>query len=190
MAELLPKQSSEELEREFDYFVKLFSRGLTRIEICDKLAIDPGSPKFEILQDRFYNVYEDEAKSKSPFRIFSEYVAKKSILIQDLEGMKKSYESKGEKGYKNGQAYVSAVKTQSDIIDSIIKTGQELGIIIKTPEKIELVDGRDPRDMNNDELKNTLRSQMEKLTALSEKAGVKSPNATKILSFTADGSKK
>lgn len=190
MADLLPKQSLEDQEREFDLFVKEFSRGKTRIEICDILGIDPGSPKFELLQDRFYSVYEDDQKSKSPYRIFSEYIAKKAILIQDLEGMKKSYVSKGPKGYKNGQAYVSAVRTQSEILDSIIKTGQELGIIIKTPEKIELVDGRDPRDMNPDELNNKLRDQMEKVSQLSEKVGIKSANKTKILAFSADGTKK
>lgn len=194
---LLPAKDLIEQERELDLFSRLFSRGKTRIEICEYIGIDPGSPRFEILQDRFYERAETQIKSKSPYKLFSEYIEKQSVIIQDLEGMKRSYEvapgakSEGKgRGYSQGQAYVAACKTQSDILDKIIKTGQDLGIIVKTPEKIELVNGRDPRDMSQDELTKELESHMAELSILTQKAGIKSTNTSKILAFSPDGSRK
>ena len=54
--------------------------------------------------------------------------------------------------WKNPQAYVAAVRTQHEILDMVIKTGQEMNIIEKRPQELLLNDGQDPREMDSEDL--------------------------------------
>ena len=123
MSKLIPKPEKDQ-EIEFNEFVKCYTKGLTRIETCEKLGLDFKSQRYEILLDRFYSEIEQEQSSKSPLKIYAEYLANQRQVIKDLEKIKGYYEEDTDNKFKNGKTYVSACKAQSDIFDKIIATGQ------------------------------------------------------------------
>ena len=160
-------------------FILLLNKGKTREEIIELMGLNTN--QFEALFNKYYEEAEADQQSKTPLRIFAEVVGRKQQLIRDLEDLKDAL--KGMK-WKNAQAYVAAVKTQSDMIDSLVKLGQDLGLIIKTPEQLLLVGGKDAREMDADELEHTIMQEMEQIRGMVAKRGT-SPNKRhgQVISF-------
>lgn len=173
----LVKKSQKDQEYEYNSFVKLYTKGKTRVEICDELGLDFSSNRYELLLDKFYEDIQKDTSDKSPLKTFSEYIAKQNMVVQDLEKMKKHHENNE---FKNGKGYVSACKAQSDIFDKVIQTGQKLGIIQKTADKLELINGMDPRDMKDPEIEQAIKEHMEKMSRLSKNNN----NNRNVVAFT------
>lgn len=141
----------------------MLSRGFTKDEIVSTLELE--TSQFEALLARIYSDTEDQHSAKTPLRIFAEYVIKKNTLIRDLESLKDELRGKNKpadakKKWYNAQAFVMACRLQSEVIDQQIKIGQELGVIEKRPEGIFLIDGRDPREMQESELEETIVKEL------------------------------
>lgn len=160
-------------------FVILLNQGKTREEIFSELAI--GGPTFESLFSRYFDEAEQEIQSKTPLRVFSEYVGRQTELVRDLQGLKKTLKSLK---YKNAQAYVMAVRTQSEILDKLIKTGQDLGLVVKTPDQVLLVGGKDARELDSDELELEVMREMENIRGIIAKKGTsRLSNANNVVAF-------
>jgi len=145
-------------------FARLLAGGADRTEIVEQLDILDS--QYEMLLQGTFIALENEISGKSTIRLYAEYVSRQLQLSRDLEDLKAGL--RGAR-WKNGQAYVGAVKTQSEIMDKIIKTGQELEIIVKRADKVMLIDGRDPREMDRDELASTLKNEIREARALSSR---------------------
>jgi len=141
----LKKKTVSQQRLQLAQFILLLNKGKTREEIIEAMGLNTN--QFESLFNKYYEEAESEQQSKTPLRIFSEVVGRKQQLIRDLEDLKDALKAMK---WKNAQAYVAAVKTQSDMVDSLVKLGQDLGLIIKTPEQLLLVGGKDAREMDSD----------------------------------------
>ncbi len=164
-------------------FLDMLARGFTKDEIVQILGLETN--QFEALLSRVYTDTEEEHSAKTPLRIFAEYVIKKNAILRDLEAQKnelrgKDKPEKAKKKWYNAQAFVMACRLQSEIIDQQVRTGQELGVIEKRPEGIILIDGRDPREMDEAELEDTLVRELAEADNL-----IKDKNAPvgKVLAF-------
>jgi hypothetical protein len=159
-----------------DFAVNI-NRGMTRDEIISELGIS--SNDFDRLHSTYYKQVEREQSGKSPLRIFSEYVGLQHSLVKTLWDF---VEHQKKENYTNSQAFVASIRAQSDILDKIIKTGQELGVIVRTPEKILIVDGNDARDMDSAELRHhTLRKINEVKAAVENNKNKK--RSAKVIQF-------
>lgn len=178
---VLKKDHRKEIARErqllADFAIGI-SRGQTRDEIISELGIT--SNTYDILHTKYFTQAEKEQEGKSPLRIFSEYVTSQEELIRTL--WKFTDNSSKDKEYRNAQAFVAAVRAQSDIRDRIIKTGQELGVIVKTPEKILVIDGADARDMDTAELRHQAIAKLRKVEKMLEESKKKKVKA-KVIQF-------
>lgn len=63
-------------------------------------------------------------------------------------------------------AYVGAVKARSEILDKMIKFGQDVGIIAKAPDKKQIVAGVVVTQLSNEELKAAITDQIAGLNQL------------------------
>jgi len=178
MSKLIPK-SIKDQETEFAEFVKLYTKGFTRLEICNQLELSQDSNRYELLLDRFYDEIQEDTQSKSPLKRFSEYIAHQNQIIRDLEKLKQHYESES---FTQDKAYVSACKAQSDIYDKQINIGQKLGLINKAADKLELINGMDPRDMREPEIQAAIEEHVQKIQELKDDSADK---PAKILAFNA-----
>ncbi len=151
----MAKRTEKEKQTLLIRFTTQLGLGYNKEEIEDNLGLNPGD--YEPLLSRFYEQAESGFKSKSNLRIFLDYTTRQAQLVRDLERLKIALEGKQ---WKNGQAYVGAVKVQSDILDRIIATGQDLGLIQKIAEKFIMVGGVDVRDMDMPKLMNSLEEEI------------------------------
>jgi len=160
-------------------FVLLLNKSKTREEIIDEMGLNTN--QFESLFNKYYSESETEQQNKTPLRIFTEIVGKKNQLVRDLEDLKGFL---SDNKYKNAQAYVAAVKTQSDMLDELVKLGQALGLIIKTPEQVLLVGGKDVRDMDETERQMSIMKEMEQIRGMVAKTGTsKNKRIGQVIAF-------
>lgn len=148
-------------------FEDLINKCYRQREIQDRLNID--SRNYNALLDAYYRAAETECRNKSTTRTFAEVAGRKAQLIRDLEEIKATIKSAGARG--NHQAAIKAIKAQSDILDSVIKLGQELGLIEKIPDKLVFVGGRDPREMSADEITASCMRELQEITQMVQKSG-------------------
>ena len=141
-------------------FVQFMNSGFTRVEIIELMGLQPA--EFESLFGIFYDQIERDVTDKTTIRLYAEFCARKYQLIRDLEGLKVALSSNN---WKNGQAYVQAAKAQSDMLDSMIKVGQDLLIVDKRPQEMFLLDGRDPREVDADDLEEAAFEEIRKAEA-------------------------
>jgi hypothetical protein len=151
MARKTQKEKQDLLVR----FTILLGQGYNKEEIEEALGLLPGA--YEPLLSRFYEQAEAGFKGKNNLRIFLDYSTRQVQLVRDLERLKQALE---ERNWKNGQAYVGAVKAQSEILDKMISTGQDLGLIQKIAEKFIMVGGTDVRDMDMKQLMGAMEEEI------------------------------
>lgn len=159
-------------------FAVCINRGKTRDEIINDLGIS--SDDFDKLHTKYYKQIEREQEGKSPLRIFSEYVSLQQEFVRTLWEF---VEDSKKRNYKNAQAFVAGVRAQSEILDKIIKTGQDLGVIVKTPERLLIVDGNDARDMDSAELRHYTLRKLQQVQAMVEKSKKRRKQA-KVIQFS------
>lgn len=139
-------------------FVTLLNEGKTRNEIEEELDLAP--EQYDEIIDGYYSRVEEEHNKKSPLRTYVEIVTKKNQFIRDLERLKKHLE---DKKFEKPQAYVAAIRAQSDMYDSLIKLGQDLNLIVRAAEQLLLVGNRDARDMDHGELMLELQKELQEV---------------------------
>lgn len=173
-------------------FIKLVNKGFSREEIIEKL--DLKTNQFESLLGAFYTGLENEIESKSPLKLFAEIVSRKNKLFRDLENFKDAMEkgipkADGTPGakWRNGQAYVMAVKAQDAILDSVVTTGQNLGLVQKAADRVHLIGDTDVRDMDADTIEAEIIKMFDDTKKLLAKRGVdQSKNRNNVISFPAN----
>jgi hypothetical protein len=151
----MAKRTQKEKQDLLVKFTQQLGLGYNKEEAEENLGLMPGD--YESLLSRFYEQAEAGFKSKNNLRIFIDYCTRQSQLVRDLERLKQALE---QRNWKNGQAYVGAVKAQSEILDKLISTGQELGLIQKIAEKFIMVGGMDVRDMDMSQLMTSLEQEI------------------------------
>lgn len=81
-------------------------------------------------------VQEEEVRlwgSQRPEYLFAEYREQQYLMIEELADVARTMAKTGQH-----QAMVSALKARSDILDRVIKTGQDLGVIPKRPQEVNV----------------------------------------------------
>lgn len=160
-------------------FILLLNKGKTKEEIVELMGLN--TIQFESLFNKYYEESESEQRNKTPLRIFAELVGRKNYLIRDLEDLKDFLKKNR---YKNAQAYVAAVKQQSDMMSELVKIGQDLGLIVKTPEQVLLVGDRDVREMDADELEGEIVKDISEIQRMLAKRGKnKKKRSAEVISF-------
>jgi hypothetical protein len=95
------------------------------------------------------------AEEIDPRVVFSEYRLQQLQAAQELEDLAEVFRHS-----RQFSALVSAVKTRSDILDRVVKTGQELGVIKRAAREVNVNAQVDFRSMSVRELRVHLRREM------------------------------
>jgi hypothetical protein len=100
----------------------------------------------------------ERIQNKSVGEVYVEYMLAQKKCIADLEKMATKFDQA-----KHYSALVNSVKTRSDILDKIIKVGQDFGLLEKRPERKEIVAGVLITKMDDDQLRNTILGELKNL---------------------------
>jgi hypothetical protein len=141
-------------------FTALFASGFDRTQIIDLMELGPS--EYEKLFSTMLGSYEKEVDSTSPKKAYVHYVIRHTAHIRELQqvkGVLSGEDGLGLQEPKKAQAFLGAVKAQSDFADKIIRTGLELGVLKKSRKGSITIDGLDPRDAEDQELSEILKNQ-------------------------------
>lgn len=110
------------------------------------------------------HVEEDDRRLHSdvdPRTLFAEYKLQQLQAARELENLAETF-----RALRQYTALVAAVKTRSDILDRIVKTGQELGVVKRAAREVTLTGRVDFASMSVEELRIHLvreRGEVERL---------------------------
>lgn len=99
-----------------------------------------------------------ETDSRNVFAAYREQQLQLSAELADLAQIFR--------GSKQFSALVAAMRTRSEILDKIVKTGQDLGVITRAAKKVEVSGEVDVSQLNVDELRVHISSQVEEISSL------------------------
>lgn len=93
--------------------------------------------------------------------IFSTYREQQLQIAAELEDLTQVF-----RGSKQYSALVSALRTRADVLDRIVKCGQELGVIHKTAQQVEVTGSVDVTQLDVKELRVHITRQVEEIERL------------------------
>lgn len=136
----------------------------TDLQIANELRLTPhryNTLKKELIQQSTADLY-----NTTPEELYIEYSWQQSKCISDLEEVIKI-------GIEAGSltAATSAIKAKSDILDKIIKMGQDIGVLVKEPEKKFVIHGHAVATMEINELRKLVSSEVSSLATVVAKYG-------------------
>lgn len=130
------------------------AENMTVEETCDHLDIR--FQDYHMYVERLRAVETADMLNMNEMERYVEYCRSQTKIIRDMENIKVEF-----KRSKQYNALVGASRLQSDIYDKMIKIGQELGIILKTPESVNIIGGLDVRSLSDVQIRNEIRDELE-----------------------------
>lgn len=158
------KFTKAQLQEAIQSIYSAMIEGQSDEEAAAELGLE--AEEFQKLKDAMYDSKSDELRTRPTEHTYVQYIIDQSRNIHDLTDMIADF-----KLSRNHAAMVGAVKVRSDIMDKLIKFGQEFGIIHKEAKKGELLVGHVVADMTNKQLKTAITAELSALNSLVKKYG-------------------
>jgi len=158
------RQAADELWRQL-------CAGMDDDEIRAEMGLDHGS--YRALRTLAVERATDTLRQQPQELVFADYLVCQMRCIRELSDMIRAWSSRDEDGrakVNQPAAYVSAVRAKSEIVDRILATGKELGMV-RVAEDGTLVPGLNLRDMSNTEIRTQIVRELRSLDRLSKKYG-------------------
>ena len=126
---------------------------------------DVGVGKYNELKKELYRQEEASLQSKTTEDVYLEYKWAQEKCLEDLDNAIVAIPE------NQPNAVVGAIKAKSEILDKILKTGQDIGVIAKTPERKVIIHGHIVAQMSNKELRQTIAQETRMLASAVDKYG-------------------
>jgi len=143
-----------------DQFVKqAIALNYTDKEICT--ALDIGG---KLLADIKTRIFKEEIKtldSMSQKEHFVEYKLKQYEVIKDLDTLIEKH-----RRGNNLVGLQSALKQKSDVLKELKSSAQEIGIMKKKAEEVKIIEGRNVKELSNEEIINNIQKQNSLINSL------------------------
>lgn len=121
--------------------------------------------RYNELKKELYRQENAEISGKSTEDVFLEYKMAQQKCLRDLDDAMKAIPE------NQPNALVGAIKAKSEIIDKILKTGQDIGIITKEPERKLVLHGHVVAQLDNKELRKLIAQETNQLADALSKYG-------------------
>lgn len=139
--------------------LKWLSEGMTD----DEIAASLGMEKAEFWEWK-KRALKDEAEAlrlKPVEEVYAEYLAAQRGIMEELGRVARKFDRA-----KHYTATVAALKAKSEILDRVIKTGQDFGILEKRAERKEVVAGVLVAKMDEEQLRGAIAGELARMGAL------------------------
>jgi len=140
--------------------------GHTDEQIAEEMSLRIDALK--ALKREFYRQETIALHSATAEEVFIDYAVKQKQCITDLSDLIPEL-----RATKQHASIIGAIKAKSDILDKIIKTGQEMGILEKAPEKKMVFHGIAIASLDNTKLRRVIAGELQGLAAIVGKFGDK-----------------
>lgn len=142
----------------------LLSGGLDDDEARDVLELTP--VLYRRLKEKMFLWEAERVRGKTTDRVYLEYVIEQRACIAELTEISRRFDKAG-----HYNAALGAIRTRSDILDKIIKLGQEFAILEKRPEEKRVIAGVVVAQLSDVQLKQAITVELAGLNKLVEAYG-------------------
>jgi hypothetical protein len=139
--------------------------GKSDLQIAEEMGLKTG--EYNELKAEMYAWEAVDLHEKSTEEVYIDYMLRQRQCLRDLDQVATKFSTT-----KQYNAIVGAIKAKSDIIEKILKTGQDMGIIDKAPEKKLIIAGVLVADLSNRELRELITREVGSLDKLTKKFGM------------------
>ena len=158
------KWRSDYLRTALDLLVILMTKGLN-----DRLLVkEMGLELAEIRQLKGILLHEvgDLDAKEDPHRVYLSYKLRQEGLLKELEDLGTRLRNQGQ-----ANAELGAIRARSDLIDKILRNGQELGVIPREAKKHEVLGGIVVADMTQEDLEKMMLDRGRRMARLQREYG-------------------
>lgn len=143
----------EDLRAAFAKLRAAIVEGLDHNQVCERLGLSWGD--VDELKRKFYDEEAELVRHKPTEHAYVEYCLEMRRCMEDLDRVIEDYEKQ-----KNVSGYVGAVRARADIVDRMLKTGQELGLVERMASEKGYAAGQAIKDMGNKEFRQFIHNEM------------------------------
>lgn len=126
--------SKAELREAIAELLAYLASGYDDSEARAELGLDP--EQYASLKREMYSQQAEYYRTRPTEEMYTDYVAEQRACIKELDKIVARFTDE-----KNSSAIVGAVRARSDIVDKIVKLGQDVGLIDKEPDKKVVLGG-------------------------------------------------
>lgn len=168
----------DELRAAFARLRGCLAEGLDDDAIGERFGL--GWQDIEELKRRFLDQEAETLRTRSTEHTYAIYVTEQRQCLGDLDDLINEYRGGEEDGdskkdsKKNASAVIGAVRARSDIIDRIMKMGQEVGLIERKSDGKSLAAGAAITQMTNVQIRQYIITEMGHFNDLMARFGDKS----------------
>ena len=142
----------------------MLSEGAIDTEIMDELGLT--AEDYNEVKITMFDIKADELRKKPTEHVYIDYMIQQTANIRALSEMIQGFRTSNQHN-----ALVGAVRARSEILDKIIKTGQEVGMIAREPEKHEILAGVAVSQLSSKDLKSRITGVVSELDGLVKQFG-------------------
>lgn len=157
---------ADELRAKLAHLKTQLAMGKSELEIAKELGVTIKTYqdlRKELLRQETTAMYEQTSEE-----VYLDYKWKQLQCVDAIDKAIAVYQSGN-----NFNALVGAIRVKSDILDKLIKVGQDMGMLARVPESKMLIQGVVVAEMDNSELRKMITKEMTSLSSVMSKYGDK-----------------
>lgn len=151
--------SKKELREAIAELLSYLASGYDDSEARVELGLDP--EQYAALKREMYSQQAEYYRTRSTEEMYSDYVIEQRACINELDKIVARFVDD-----KQSSAAVGAIRARSDIVDKIVKLGQDVGLIEKEPERKVIFGGVAIASLSDAQLRRAIVGEVKELDGL------------------------
>ena len=151
--------SKSELREAIAELLAYLASGYDDSEARAELGLD--AEQYAALKREMYSQQAEFYRTRSTEDMYTDYVNEQRACIHELDKIVARFADE-----KHSSAIVGAIRARSDIVDKIVKLGQDVGLIDKEPEKKVVLGGIAVASLSDAQLRKTIVAEIKELDRL------------------------
>jgi len=156
--------SKSELREAIAELLSYLAGGYDDSEARAELGLDP--EQYAALKREMYGQQAEYFRTRTTEEMYADYVNEQRSCIGELDKIVARFVDE-----KHSSAAVGAIRARSDIVDKIVKLGQDVGLIDKEPEKKLIFGGIAIAQLNDAQLRKAIVGEVSELSRLIDHFG-------------------
>lgn len=149
---------ASELRAKLGYIKAQLTAGKPDLEIAESMNLS--AKVYNDLRKELMRQETESMYAKTPEEVYLDYKWKTLQCVEDIDRMIEQFHTS-----KQYNAFVGAIRTKSDLLDKIIKTGQDMGMVKKAAASKLVIHGVALHQMDNADLRHAIVKETQQLAA-------------------------
>lgn len=136
------------------------AQGMTEDEVIKEMQLR-SIKDYNDIKKRMYDIETHRHADRTNNQLFIDYMINQKACLEDLDAAIRTYRDTNQ-----ANAMVGAIRAKSDIVDKIVKRGEELGVLRKENNGVKIIAGLDITGLTNLDIKLRIKAELQQLDQL------------------------